>query len=165
MQLSQTSLQRQPGAAAVVLSAAFQPALPVTPELQWISDDPSVASVDENGRVEFHARGVTIIRATAGGHSASCLVSVQPVQVVSEGGGTTAPAPRVTKPTLRSDLGEHAYIAGFPDKTFRPEEQVTRGQMAQMLSNLIVLEGIVPSHSYSDVKGTWADYEIGRAHV
>lgn len=161
MQLSQTSLQRQPGAAAVVLSAAFQPALPVTPELQWISDDPSVASVDENGRVEFHARGVTIIRATAGGHSASCLVSVQPVQVVSEGGGTTAPAPRVTKPTLRSDLGEHAYIAGFPDKTFRPEEQVTRGQMAQMLSNLIVLEGIVPSHSYSDVKGTWADYAVG----
>ena len=43
----------------------------------WSSDDPSIATVDQNGLVTFVSEGSTLIRATAGGKTASCYVTVE----------------------------------------------------------------------------------------
>lgn len=50
-------------------------------DVEWISSDPSVASVTESGLIIAHSAGTASITATAtvGGASASCLVTVQEV--------------------------------------------------------------------------------------
>ena len=45
-------------------------------EIIWISEDPSVASVDENGLVTALKDGKTIVSATAGGITKECIVRV-----------------------------------------------------------------------------------------
>lgn len=45
-------------------------------ELKWISEDPSVATVDENGMVTAVNKGTTTVSATAGGVIAECIVRV-----------------------------------------------------------------------------------------
>ena len=50
----------------------------------WSSDDTSVVSVDQNGKITAHNAGETVVTATAaGGKSADCLVSVEPVTVIA----------------------------------------------------------------------------------
>ena len=46
------------------------------PELQFTSDDPSVAEVDNNGMVRAHKAGTATITVSGGGASDSCVVSV-----------------------------------------------------------------------------------------
>lgn len=45
-------------------------------DITWSSDDPEVASVDENGVVSPVGKGHTVIRATIGDQTASCKVNV-----------------------------------------------------------------------------------------
>lgn len=45
-------------------------------DITWTSDDPEIASVDENGVVSPVGKGHTVIRATIGDQSASCKVNV-----------------------------------------------------------------------------------------
>jgi hypothetical protein len=45
-------------------------------ELIWISEDPKVATVDENGLVTAVDRGTTIVSASAGGVTQECIVRV-----------------------------------------------------------------------------------------
>ena len=42
----------------------------------WTSDDPEVATVDENGTVTAVDHGTTVVRASAGGAAAECIVRV-----------------------------------------------------------------------------------------
>ena len=52
-----------------------------TPGVTWKSSAPLVASVDALGRLTAHKKGVTVIRATAGGVTARCVVSVKSLPV------------------------------------------------------------------------------------
>lgn len=48
----------------------------------WWSDDPSVASVDENGTIKAVGHGTTVVTAMAGMKAARCTVEVNPVKKV-----------------------------------------------------------------------------------
>ena len=48
----------------------------MTDSIFWSSSDPSVASVDDSGKVTAHNKGITTITVTAGNVSASCEVKV-----------------------------------------------------------------------------------------
>ena len=45
-------------------------------KVNWTSDDPEVATVDENGTVTAVGHGTTVVRASAGGVAAECIVRV-----------------------------------------------------------------------------------------
>lgn len=63
------------------LTAAAQPEGAAAPSITWSSSDPTVASVDENGVVTALKAGTVTITATAeGGFTASCTVTVNPVE-------------------------------------------------------------------------------------
>lgn len=62
----------------ITLTAAVVPAVAENKAVTWISDDPSVASVDENGKVTGKKRGTTVITAITdeGDFEASCEITV-----------------------------------------------------------------------------------------
>ena len=45
-------------------------------KVNWTSDDPEVATVDENGTVTAVGHGTTVVRASAGGVASECIVRV-----------------------------------------------------------------------------------------
>lgn len=57
-----------------VLTATVSPADATDKTVQWSSDNPSVATVDQNGRITAVDEGNAVITASAGGFSASCSV-------------------------------------------------------------------------------------------
>ena len=57
-----------------VLTATVSPDDATDKTVQWSSDNPSVATVDQNGRVTAVDAGNAVITASAGGFSASCSV-------------------------------------------------------------------------------------------
>lgn len=80
-------------------------------EVKWISEDPSVATVDENGTVTAVKGGTTTVSATAGGKIAECIVRVSSSVTGSdsgEGQETTAGTSKLshTDVTIDSASGE-----------------------------------------------------------
>jgi len=76
VELDETAVQVDlNGAATKQLAATVTPA-DATAEVEWESNDESVATVDETGLVTGVAVGVAAITAKAGGKSASCAVTV-----------------------------------------------------------------------------------------
>lgn len=63
-------------------------------EIIWISEDPKVASVDENGTVTAVDRGTTIVSAMAGGVISECIVRVN------------ADAPHTSEPETGATAGD-----------------------------------------------------------
>ena len=53
-------------------------------KVNWTSDDPEVATVDENGTVTAVDHGTAVIRASAGGAAAECIVRVPAVSTRTE---------------------------------------------------------------------------------
>ncbi len=63
-------------------------------------------------------------------------------------------------------LSQANIISGFPDGTFRPEEQMTRAQFASVLSGAFPLPTIRPSRTFSDVPTDhWAAGAISSAYA
>lgn len=78
-----------PGTASVEVGETVQLEASVEPadtrfEITWISDNPDVASVDENGLVTGVANGYATISAKAGGKTGSCSITVigQPLESI-----------------------------------------------------------------------------------
>ena len=80
----------------IQLHAAVEPAN-ATYMLQWSSDHPEIASVDDNGYVTANAAGQAVITVTAAGAAASCSVQVE------------APA------YVRGDVNEDGTAGGIDD--------------------------------------------------
>ena len=63
-------------------------------------------------------------------------------------------------------LSQANIISGFPDGTFRPEEQMTRAQFASVLSSAFPLPTVRPSKTFSDVPADhWAAGAISSAYA
>ena len=73
--LDKTSLSLAKGSSAT-LTATVAPRDATDKTVQWSSDNPSVATVDQNGQVTAVNAGSATITATVGDHSATCQVSV-----------------------------------------------------------------------------------------
>lgn len=73
--LDKTILSLAKGSSAT-LTATVSPRDATDKTVQWISDNPSVATVDQNGQVTAVNAGNATITAIAGDHSAACQVSV-----------------------------------------------------------------------------------------
>ena len=65
IKLSETTLDKKVGDAAVTLTVTFDPAEPTDKTVTWESSNTSVATVDENGKVTFVGGGTATITATA----------------------------------------------------------------------------------------------------
>ncbi len=68
-------------------------------KVEWKSEDPTTATVDENGKVTAKKQGVTKVMATAGGKSAVCSVTVNPKDAANPGTPAPTPTPKPDKPT------------------------------------------------------------------
>jgi uncharacterized protein YjdB len=75
LSLSQSSMEMLIGE-TMQLSATVQPSNATNKTVMWASTNPSVASVDQSGKVTALAEGKATITASAGGKSATCLVNV-----------------------------------------------------------------------------------------
>lgn len=89
------------------------------PEIKWSSDNPKIASVDQNGVVTGVKEGTAKITATADGKNAPCTVTVKKKQTEEQ-----KPASAVTKVTLNPTsltmkVGE--------EKTITPKVEVSQG--------------------------------------
>ncbi len=75
------------------LTATVKPDNATDKTVKWTSDKTDIATVSTNGEVTAVAKGSTTITATAGGKSATCTVTVNPVTYpVTVTGGTANPA-------------------------------------------------------------------------
>lgn len=67
------------------LQATIEPENATERTIVWTSEHPAIASVDNNGKVIAHAPGLTTIRASVGGRTAKCPVTVRmPIKTAIE---------------------------------------------------------------------------------
>jgi Bacterial Ig-like domain (group 1)./S-layer homology domain. len=56
---------------------------------------------------------------------------------------------------------KHGYFGGFSDGTFRPDQAITRGELAAVMARFLDLNPGKPvSNHFSDTKGNWAENAI-----
>lgn len=122
------------------LTARLTPENALVPGLRWSSDAPAVAAVDAEGRVVAMGPGRAVITAKCGALAQECAVTVR---------GTLLPFADVPPgtwyyPALRR-AWENGLMRGTGDRTFSPEEAVSRAMALQVLYNLA--EAKAPEHS------------------
>ena len=94
------------------LAAAAQPDGASLPDLVWVSSDPSVASVDENGLVKALSVGTATISVTDTASNLSAEVEIDTVQVIDFGdGGTTIKVGEklIYTPVIQEDYVDYHY--------------------------------------------------------
>lgn len=72
---------------ADILYATVEPDEPNIPEINWSSDNPSVATVDDSGRIVALSAGEADITVTCGNVTAKCRVDVKEIQNVESTSG------------------------------------------------------------------------------
>ena len=95
VQLSRPAAELDPGK-TMVLSARVWPDKEVT--VHWSSSDPSVAAVDENGKVTALLPGRAEIMAEVSGKTASCTLTVTGPATAETATGETASTPETATP-------------------------------------------------------------------
>jgi uncharacterized protein YjdB len=108
----------------VALTVALVPEDAVVDKLSWTSSDASVASVDAEGNVTTHAKGVALITAEAGGQRVTAIVNVF--------------AERVPATELQLNKSEINLLVGRATKvkaTLLPEETTDRQDFEWKSSN------------------------------
>lgn len=125
--LDQAELTLKEGDSAS-LKATISPSTAVNQNVIWKSDNPSVAAVDNNGKVQAVSEGTATIKVQTedGGLSATCVVTVMPAIQFSD----------ITEHWAKDEITEAVKLGivnGYPDGTFRPEANVTRAEFIVML--------------------------------
>ncbi|WP_238357816.1 S-layer homology domain-containing protein [Cohnella zeiphila] len=56
---------------------------------------------------------------------------------------------------------KHGYFSGFADGTFRPDQQITRGELAAVMARFLGLSTGKPvTNHFTDTKGNWAENAV-----
>ena len=100
-----------------------------------------------------------------GDSDTALLVTARRTSGGGGGGGTVDPEPEEPTVADPDDTGvsgwlntdDHmAYLSGYPDGTFGPNQNMTRAEAAQMFYNLLLDKDVAITTSFSDVDGgTW----------
>ncbi|NLW58589.1 MAG: hypothetical protein GX068_07640, partial [Bifidobacterium pseudolongum subsp. globosum] len=125
-----------PAGETVQLKVQATPADATVTPTYWSSSDTSIATVDGTGKVVTTKMGTVAITVTAGGKTASIVLTV------------TKPNTRFTD-VLKTHhfyndiewLASAGVTTGFHDGTFRPEEETTRAQTVVFLHRMAVQRG------------------------
>ena len=113
------------------LTVQRSPADSVYPKAVWTSDNPLVATVDDNGTVTARGDGEAIITVTCSGFTDLCSVEVH---------GNLLPFNDVpTGAWYYADVRyayENGLLSGTAANTFSPQAELTRVQLIQVLHNM-----------------------------
>ncbi|RVU54550.1 S-layer homology domain-containing protein, partial [Anaerosphaera multitolerans] len=61
-----------------------------------------------------------------------------------------------------STMSNAGGVNGYPDGTFRPNANITRGEFATMASRFLVDSGSLTNYQFTDTKGNWAEDAINK---
>ena len=102
-----------------ILTATVEPANATIKDVRWSSDNTSVVTVDETGKVTAVGAGTATITVTTadGGKTATCTVTVNPVQytvtVQTDGNGSASASP------VSAAAGTEIRLTAYPDSGYR----------------------------------------------
>ncbi|GFI61688.1 cell surface glycoprotein 2 [Clostridiales bacterium] len=91
IEVSPSQLYLTVGGDSESLTTKVSPSNATNGDVKWVSEQPTIASVDENGNVTGNKTGTAIIRADAGGYSGRCTVYVEDPADVQSVAITNAP--------------------------------------------------------------------------
>lgn len=124
----------------------------------WTSANESIATVDENGNITFVGVGETTIKVAVNG-----VYKTVNVVVTEEEVATPTPAP-TEKPVINKEFSK-PYAGGYEDGAFRPENNITRAELAAMIARLSYGDELpdgMYATSFPDVDGdAWFNKHIG----
>jgi len=143
--LNKTALKLDAGQSET-LQAKIVPGNASYQEIIWSSSDDRIAKVDVTGKVAGIAAGKATITATSedGGYYKQCVVTVSAINDTPSTSANQPPSPQTGEVRL-TDIAEHklgseiakavalGIVFGYPDGTFRPEENVTRAEFVSMI--------------------------------
>ncbi|PLS26035.1 alpha-amylase, partial [Bifidobacterium anseris] len=139
---------------SVQLSVKATPANATVGAAYWTSSDPSVATVDGNGKVTAKAEGVTAITVTASGKSAAIVVTV------TKNGGSSDRFSDVPAGVSFHDeiewLAAQGITNGYSDGRFGYGDHLNRQDMAIFLYRLATVHGVAGAASFTPSD---ADYQ------
>ena len=104
--LDQSSITLEIGEELTLLAAITPDNIP-DPLFSWESSDPSVATVDEIGKVTAVSAGAATITVTCGEKHAECIVTVNPLAVKTEY--------KLNRSNLSLDIGRTSRLSVTPD--------------------------------------------------
>ena len=107
---------------------------------KWTTSNEKVATVDENGNITFVGEGKATVKINVSGTVKSVAVTVTaptatPVPTVEP---TVEPTDKPSEPdTPIIDVNyTKPYASGYEDDTFKPENKITRAELAAMIARL-----------------------------
>ena len=109
----------------------YEPSYTTNKELKWVSENETIASVDQGGQVTGVKEGKTIITATTSNGKES-IINVEVT-------GTVKFSDVPKKSWFRESVNfayQNNIILGYNDKIFAPYDKVTRGQLVTILWRL-----------------------------
>ena len=157
-----------------VLTLTISPERADIASVVWTSSDETVATVDQNGKVTAVHKGNATITVTVTDYdgcigAATCEVTVTKASSGGFGGGGSyvKPVEKEEKPKLpglKKDV-KLTFMGGYADKLFRPDAEMTRGEVAAVFARLMDVEkeaGKVYIGGFTDVPmSLWCANDIG----
>ncbi|MFD0713199.1 PQQ-binding-like beta-propeller repeat protein [Paenibacillus sp. GCM10027626] len=149
------------------LTAAISPSDATNKQVMWSSDNQQVADVDSSGQVTGKSTGTATITAKTedGGFTAVSVVRVSETNNVKE-----LPAQDIALSDIDGHWAKDAimqavstgFVRGYPDRTFKPDRQITRAEFAVMLMNALKpsANGVKLTFKDKGTIGSWAAKEI-----
>lgn len=108
---------------------------------KWTSSDEKVATVDQNGNITFVGEGKATVKINVGGTVKNVAVTVTeakatPIPTVKPTvEPTNKPTDKPSEPIIDVNYTK-PYASGYEDDTFRPENKITRAELAAMIARL-----------------------------
>lgn len=135
-------------------------------KISWSSSDADIAAADSNGQVTGMGEGTAIITASAGGVSASCVVTVVD-EPMDDGPSWTVIQPEITVTPTRTSPSQNRYFIGKIEAR-NCGHDVTEGHFNYQSSDESVIEIVGDGYLYGLVypgEGKTAEASITVTHT
>ena len=151
--LNKTSLNLVTGDSESLVSTII-PSNATNKNVEWISGNTEVATVDTNGKVTAISAGSATItvKTKDGAKVATCKVTVKKPIVINDINEHWAES------TIR-DFISNGYINGYDDNTFRPNNSITRAEFIKIFNKYFELNK-KSGKTFNDTSTHWAKDEI-----